>query len=105
MEVDIREAGHWLRMKGELTMLAQRDGVQVIPLVVNEGLDLFDDERSKKGSKVLRAELSDGSPVGVIQDSRESGVELLLPRALHRGEKVVLNLKMEAEHAFLTWEG
>src|SRR5207237_6435040 len=70
MEVDLREAGHWLRINAQLTMLAQRDGLQVIPLVVNEGLDLFDDERSKKGTRVLSAALSDRTSGAVMQGRR-----------------------------------
>ncbi len=104
MEIDLREAGHWMRATMELDLVALRDGVQFIPMALNEDLPIDDKGRQRKGTHVTSASLSDDTPVMVIQDPLEIGVSIILPQALNKGQKTTVRLHAEAEHAFFDWE-
>ncbi len=104
MEIDLRDPSHWLRMEAELDLLALRDGVRLIPMKLNEGLGEYEEERRKKGMRVLEASLGDGTPVGVIQQDWEAGFSLVLPRALARNEKVTVKLRLEGKDFLWTWK-
>jgi aminopeptidase N len=100
----LREAGRWLRMTSEMDLVSLQDGVETIPLSLNEGLPEIDNIRLKKGVQVLEASLPDGTPLKVLQDPWESGFTVVLPRALRKDEKTTLKLRLEAEHFLEDWE-
>ncbi|MFQ5926633.1 MAG: M1 family metallopeptidase [Terriglobia bacterium] len=104
MEVDLRDPGDWLRIEGELDLVALHDGVRLIPMSLNEGLDEYDDERLKKGLRVVSAALADGTEVGVIQEDWETGFSLALPRALAKGERASVKLRLEGKDSLWTWQ-
>ena len=104
MQVDLREANHWLRATMELDLVGLKNGIQVIPMALNEGLGENYDERLKKGLRVRNASLSDGTPVGLIQDNWEGGFSLILPHILDAGQKITVKLRLEGEHSFMTWQ-
>jgi hypothetical protein len=105
MQIDLREADHWIRNTAEMDLIALRDGVRVVPMALNEGLGESYDARLKKGIRVTAASLADGRAVGVIQDPWDAEVNLVLPQALTKGQQLTVRLQMEGEHSFLTWEG
>jgi aminopeptidase N len=72
-------------------------------MTLNESLGVDYDERLKKGMRVQSATLADGAPVGIVQDPWEGGFSLVLPHVLDVGQKITVKLRMEAEHAFMTW--
>jgi len=105
MEIDLRDAGHWLRATFEVALVSLRDGLQIIPLSLNEGLGEYGNVRLKNGVRILSATMSDGTPAGVIQDPWEKGVSLVIPHPLTKDQKITVTFKAEAEHAFTTWSG
>ncbi len=104
MDIDLREPGDWLRAAAELDLLALNDGVKVVPLNLNEALDEYEQERLKKGVRVLSAKLRDGTPVGVIQHPWEAGLSLVLPRPLKKDEKVTVECQLEGKDTMWSWE-
>src|SRR5262249_7005215 len=96
MNIDLRDTG-WLRMAARLQLAVNGDKISVVPMRLNEGLPEFDDERRKKSVHVTKAELADGSPVGVIQEEWETGVSLLLPAPVQRGRTIEVVLTMEGK--------
>lgn len=105
MEIDLREPGEWLRMEVELDLVGLRDGVRLIPFKLNESLGEYKESRRKRGVRVLSAELADGTRLGVIQHEWQMGFSLALPRALNRGERMTVRLRMEAKEYLWDWEG
>jgi hypothetical protein len=103
LEVDLRDPGNWLRMQATIQMVAKGDNVVVIPMQLNAGLSEVDNVRKNKGVRILSAELSDGRPVGVLQEEWESGVSLVLPASLGKGQSVTVNLKMEGHDSLWSW--
>lgn len=104
MRVDVREPDD-LKMNVEMDLVSLRDGLQLIPMNLNEGLDEYDNERLKKGVRVLGATLPDGTPVEVIQDQWETGFSLVLPQSLAKGQKTTVKLQLEGKHTLWGWEG
>ena len=104
MEVDLNDPGDWLRLEAQLQMSALADNVQVIPMQLNEGLVEYNDERRKKGLRVLSAELEDGTPVGFIQETWETGFSLVLPAPLAREESTTVKIKLEGKDSLWTWK-
>src|SRR6185503_15006864 len=103
MDIDLRDPGSWLRMDASLQLVTRGDDVQVIPMQLNDGLDEIDNERRNKSVHVLKAELSDGTPVSVIQEEWESGFSLILPSAVPRQRMLDVKLKLEGKDSLWTW--
>jgi len=103
MEVDLRDPGSWLRVDATLQMVTLTDNVQVVSMRLNEGLPELDNERRNKSVRVLKAELSDGTALPVIQDEWESGFTFVLPSALPKDRKLELKLKLEGKDSLWTW--
>ena len=104
MEVDLSQPGDWLRLEAQLGMVALSDNVQVVPMQLNEGLSEYEDERRKKGLRVLGAELEDGTPVGVIQETWETGFSLILPAPLPRDQRTTVKIRLEGKDSLWTWK-
>ena len=103
MEIDLTKPGDLVRIESELETVALKDGVRIIPMQLNEGLSVYENERQKKGMRVLSASLKDGTPVEFVQDPMETGFSLLLPSALKREEHTVIKIKLEGKDALWTW--
>jgi hypothetical protein len=103
LEVDLRDPGNWVKMQARPQFSALMDGVQVIPMGLNEGLGEFFDDRLNKGMRVLSAELSDGTPVGFIQEPWETGISLILPKPLSKGQTAQVAIKLEGKDALTSW--
>lgn len=103
IEIDLTKPGSRVRMDSELEMSALTDNVQVIPMQLNEGLSTYENERQRKGLRVLNAALKDGTAVEVIQDPLETGFSLLLPQALKRDKQTIVKMKLEGNDSLWTW--
>ena len=103
MQVDLREANHWLRATMELDFVGLKNGIQMVPMELNEGLGANYDERLKKGMHIESVTLADGAPVSFIQDPWEGGFSLVLPQVLDAGQKLSVKLRLVGEHSFMTW--
>jgi hypothetical protein len=103
MQVDLREADHWLKATMELDFVGLKNGIQMIPLKLNEALGADYDARLKKGMHVESATLGDGAPVSFIQDPWEGGFSLILPHVIDVGQKLTVKLRLVGEHSFMTW--
>ena len=104
-EIDLREPEEWVRMVVEIDLVGLRDGLRLIPMALNEGLGERGESRRKHGFRILEAELTDGTPVGVIQDEWQAGFSLVLPEALDRDEQATVRLRMEAHDYLWDWQG
>ena len=104
MQIDLRNPGSWLRMDVEMDLVVMQDQVRLIPMQLNEGLSEYRDERLEKGLRVVSAELTDGTPMEVIQEDWEAGFTLGLPRVLRRNDKVTVKLKLEGKDSLWTWK-
>lgn len=104
MDFDLRDPGGRIQLEAALDIAALRDGVQLVPLRLNEGLDEYESERLKKGLKVKSAALEDGTPVAYIQHPWERGMWLALPKPLANGEKSTVKLTLEGNDTLWSWE-
>lgn len=103
MDIDLRDPGHWLRMQVQMDLTTLADNVRIIPMNLNQGLVELNDERKNKAVHVVSAELEDGRSVGIVQEEWETGVSLILPEALAKGQKVNVKLKLEGKDSLWTW--
>ena len=103
MEVDLRDAGHWLRIQAQLDVTSLANGVQVIPMSLNDGLSEKDNARRDKGVRVLSATMENGTALGVIQEPWDAGILLVLPQPLSKGSTARIILKMEGKDTLWSW--
>jgi len=103
MEVDLRDPGNWLRIQAQLDIESLANGVQVIPMSLNDGLSEKDNVRRDKGVRVLSATMDNGTPIGVIQEPWDTGISLVLPQPLSKGATVRIILKLEGKDTLWSW--
>ncbi|MBI1749828.1 MAG: hypothetical protein HY234_08995 [Acidobacteria bacterium] len=94
MNADVREPRKTLRLTVGMDMVSAVDHLRVIPLVINEGLSEYDNDRLKKAMRVKSASLG-GGPLDVIQEDWEAGLTLVLPAARKADEKFSAELFLE----------
>lgn len=104
MAIDLRDPSKWLHIDADLDLVALQDGVQLIPMKLNEGLYEYGKERLKKGLRVLDARLTDGTRLGVIQEAWETGFSLVLPRVFAKNDKLTVKLQLEGKDSLWTWK-
>jgi hypothetical protein len=105
MEVDLRAAPHRLAVDAEMDMTALRDGIRMVDFKLNDGLPSFDNERLKHGARLTGVSLKDGPDLQYLQDGWDTAVWIVLPKPLHRDERLTLKMKFETKGGFFTWGG
>ena len=86
MEIDVRNARKVLRTRMRIDFQSLADGLRAIPMDVNEGLTEFDNIRLKEAMRVTSARY-EGRDIPCLQEDWESGLTILLPKAMKKGEK------------------
>lgn len=105
MTIDVRDPRERIVIDAELEMLALRDGVQWIPMRLNEGLGEYEDRRLKKAVRVQNVSLADGTPLTFIQRDWETGFSVLLPTPLRAQERITIKLQLEGVKSLWRWTG
>jgi len=96
MHVDLREPKKALKLNVEMNMSSSIDGLRAVPLVINDGLGEYENERLKKAMKVKSAK-SDSGGLDVIQEDWEAGITLVLPTAPKKNEQFSAALELEGD--------
>ncbi len=96
MGIDVRDWKH-MKLEAHMTMTALTDGVRAVPLIINEDLSRYNDERLKKALRLKSARLANGAPLVAIQENWDGSVTLLLPTPLAKGQLIEPVLDFEGE--------
>jgi hypothetical protein len=98
LDMDAHEPEHWIRYDDHMQVEALKDGLRAFPLIVDSGLDSYDNERVKYGMQLKSVKSGDGQPVDGIQEASENGLTIIFPKPLAKGQKVDLTIRMEGEY-------
>ena len=96
MEIDVRNARKVLRTRMRIDFQSLADGLRAIPMDVNEGLTEFDNIRLKEAMRVTSARY-EGRDIPCLQEDWESGLTILLPKAMKKGEKFSVEVALEGD--------
>ena len=94
MEIDTREFRKTLRTKIHIDIVSLTDNLLAVPMLINEGLTEFINIRLNKAMRVKTAQC-EGKDIPFIQEDWESGLTVILPKAVKKGEKFSLDLAFE----------
>jgi hypothetical protein len=97
LEIDVRDWKH-VRVRSHLQLVATGDGVRAIPLMMNETLSSYDDERLKKALRLKSAHLAGGGELTAVQEDWDGTVTLFLPAPLMKGQSLEPVLEFEGEY-------
>jgi hypothetical protein len=97
MEIDVREARRILKTKMRIDCESLVDNLTVIPMTVNEGLTAFDNKRLRESMRMLYAK-QNGQDIAFIQEDWETGLTLVLPRPMKKGEQFNIELSLEGDY-------
>jgi hypothetical protein len=96
MEIDLRRARKILRTKVHIDMESSVDGLRALPMIINEGLSEYDDDRLDEAMRIKSAQY-EGKDIFFIQEDWESGLTLFLPKAMQKGEKFSVDMYLEGD--------
>jgi hypothetical protein len=96
MEIDVRDARKILRTRMRIDFQSLADGLRAIPMDVNEGLTEFDNIRLDEAMRVTSARYG-GKDIACIQEDWESGLTILLPKAMKKGEAFSVEVALEGD--------
>jgi hypothetical protein len=97
MQVDLADPKKMLRVTSHMECVSRSDHVTAIPFVLNETISAYDNERRKKQLHVVKAHLSTGDPVEVLQEAWEGGFTVVLPAAVEKGQAFTLEVTVSGE--------
>ena len=95
MDIDVRDWKH-MKIRVRMQLVAQSDGVRAIPLMMNESLSTWEDERLKKALRLKAAHLG-AAELTAVQQDWSGTVTLLLPEPLAKGQVIEPTLEFEGE--------
>jgi len=98
MEIDTREFRKTLRTKVHIDFISLTDKLRVIPMLINEGLTEFVNIRLTKGMRIQSARYAE-KDIPFIQEDWESGLTVILPEIIEKGEEFSLELAFEGNFA------
>jgi hypothetical protein len=96
IEIDLREPRRALRTMMRIDVESLVDNLLVIPLSVNDGLSEYENTRLRKAMRITSARYKEQN-IGVIQEDWESGLSLLLPEPVQRGERFIIEVALEGD--------
>ncbi|HTY63673.1 MAG TPA: M1 family aminopeptidase [Acidobacteriota bacterium] len=96
MEVDLRDARHLLKTRMRIDFESLVPNLNVLPMIVNDGLTEYDNRRLKHSMHIQTAK-SAGQDISFVQENWESGLTLILPRAMQKNEKFSVEITMEGD--------
>ena len=96
MEIDLRNARKILRTKMRIDFISMTDGLQAVPMLVNDGLTEFRNIRLNDAMRMQSAQF-DGVDIPFIQEDWESGMMFVLPKPVGKGEKFSVELSLEGD--------
>lgn len=96
IEVDLRDPRDKIRTRVRIDMESAVDNLRIIPMVINESLTEYDNFRIKHSMRILSAKF-EGQDLPFVQEEWESGITLLLPKAMQKGAKFTVDLDLEGD--------
>ena len=96
MEVDLRDARKILRTRMRIDFEALVDGLATIPMDINESLTEYDNIRLREAMRMKSARY-EGKDIPFIQEDWESGLTVLLPKPMKKGEKFSVEMELEGD--------
>jgi hypothetical protein len=96
IEIDLREPQKVLITQIRIDFASSVDKLRAIPMIMNEGITEFDNNRLKQSMKVKSAKL-EGKDMPFVQEDWEIGLTLILPKPMN---PPIVNEKDEEEGLF-----
>jgi len=96
MEVDLREARRVLKASMRIDFESLVNNLNVLPMIINESLTEFDNIRLKQSMRIKSARYA-GRDAPFVQEDWESGLTLILPRTMQKGEKFSVEVSLEGD--------
>ncbi len=96
MEVDLRDARKILRTKIRIDFESGIDNLRALPMTINENLPEYDNIRLKESMRMESARYN-GNDLAYIQEDWESGITLLLPAPMMKGEKFSVEVSLAGD--------
>jgi hypothetical protein len=96
MEIDLRDARKMLRTKMRIDFEALTDNLRTLPMQINEGLTERNNVRLDESMRMKSARF-EGKDIPFIQEDWESGLTILLPKSMHKGDKFSIDLAIEGD--------
>ena len=93
MEIDIRKPRSKLRTRMRIDFVSLADNLRAIPMIVNDDITSFDNERIEDSMRVESARCNQ-QDISWIQEKWESGLTFLLPKAMKKGEEFSIEVSM-----------
>jgi hypothetical protein len=97
MEVDVREARKILRTRMTIDFESLVDNLTSIPMNINQGLTAFDNRRLRWAMRVKEAKM-DGKDITCIQEDWETGLTIVLPNPVKKGDAFSIDLALEGDN-------
>jgi len=98
MEIDTRDFRKALRTKVHIDIVSLTDNLRVVPMLINEGLPEAINIRLNKAMRIKTAQC-EGKDIPFIQEDWETGLTVILPKAVKKGEKFGLDFDFEGNFA------
>jgi hypothetical protein len=96
MEIDVREARRLLKTRMRIDFESLVDNLIAIPMNVNQGLSEYENKRLTEAMRITSAQ-QEGKSIPCIQEDFESGLTIVLPRAMKKGETFSVELALEGD--------
>jgi hypothetical protein len=96
MEIDVRQPRTMLKTKMRIDFKSLVDNLNAIPMNVNKGLSEYDNKRVEYAMRITSAK-QDGKDIVFIQEDNETGLALVMPRAMKKGEIFSVELSLEGD--------
>jgi hypothetical protein len=99
MDIDLREPRKVLatKMSIDLESVAEGANLMAIPMNVNQGLSERNNDRLKYAMRIKSAKV-EGKDIPFVQEDWESGLTIVLPKPVKKGESFTVDLELEGEY-------
>lgn len=100
IQTDVRNPKKVLKITVQMNFESLVDDLRAVSLTINENLSERDSMRLKKALRLKASRLAEGTPVDAVQEDWESGLTLLLPSPLARGQKFAVVMEFEGDFMY-----
>jgi hypothetical protein len=100
MQIDLTNPRKLLSEQVRMEVSTLTGGLRAIPLMLNDSLGEWDNERLKKAMRVVSVRSPEGGTMEFIQEDWDGGVTLLLHEARKAGDKFGVELSIQGNSTF-----